>query len=134
MGHDTYNNIQETEWSARTLTLKQLLQYVKEDMGEGAVVDIDRDIVTGTKCKCGFEKELFMPLHRLVKADVTCEECGKVMVFDTFHSLDGSENFLDKTVCDIEIPPFHILAGRKDSNIIYYEFTKDAEEILHGLL
>lgn len=134
MSHDTYEDIEEKDWSSRTLTLKQLLANVIADLGEDAVVEFDRDIATYAKCTCGNEKELFIPVHKLRGHDIVCDNCGKNMMFDTIHSITGDEKFLDKTVFDIGLPLFHILSGRKGMNIKYYELTKDKEELFKELL
>lgn len=129
MSHDTYNNIVEKDWSSRTLTLKQMLEEAKKDLGEKTVIDLDRDIATFSKCSCGHFKELFMPVHKLKSHDITCENCGKTMSFETVHSIYGYESFIDKTFYEIGIPLLHIVGARNGYNMQYYEFTLDEKEI-----
>ena len=64
---------------------------------------------------------------------VACPKCGEAMRFDSFHVLDGSEDFLDRTLHDIGIPLLHIVGGRVGMNTTYYEFTADEAEIFEGL-
>ena len=134
MSHDIYEDIIEKPWSVRTLTLKELLDYVKSDLGENAVVDFDRDIATIGKCSCGEHKEIFTPVHKLKGHMLTCSKCGNQMSFDSFHSLKGDEDFLDKTLFEIGIPLLHIVGGRVGMNCKYYEFTEDKKEVFEGLL
>lgn len=133
MSHDIYENIKETSWSVRTITLKALLSAVKNDMGENAVIDFDRDIATVGKCTCGEHKDLFTPVHKLKGEMLTCEKCGKQMSFDTIHSIKGDEAFLDKTLFEIGIPLLHIIGGRVGTKTVYYEFTGDVQEVFGEL-
>ena len=55
------------------------------------------------------------------------------MTFDSVHSLNGDEDFLDKTPFEIGIPLLHIVGGRKGLNTVYYEFSGDAPEVFEGL-
>ncbi len=134
MSHDTYETIVEKPWSVRTLTLKELLDSIRSDLGEKAIVDFDRDIATFGKCSCGEQKELFTPVHKLKGHMLTCPKCGNQMSFDSMHSIRGDEDFLGKTLFEIGIPLLHIVGGRVGMNTRYYEFTGDEAEIFEGLL
>ena len=133
MSHDTYDSITEKPWSAKTMKLSEVLAEVRKDMGKEAIIDFDRDIATKAKCVCGEEKELFMPVHKLRGANIVCPKCGKTMEFETIHTIDGSEDFLDRTPFEIGIPLLHIIGGRKGWDMKFYEFSADAEEIFKDL-
>lgn len=133
MSHDTYENIVEKPWSVRTITLRTLLENIRSDLGETAVIDFDRDIATTAKCSCGEQKDLFIPVHKLKGEMLTCPKCGNQMTFDSIHSMKGDEDFLDKTPFDIGIPLLHIISGRKGMNLIHYEFSADEKEVFEGL-
>ena len=134
MSHDIYEEIMEMPWSVRTLTLKELLNTVKSDLGDSAVVDFDREIATVGKCTCGEEKDLFTPVHKLKGEMLVCPKCGNQMSFESIHTIKGEENFLDKTVFEIGIPLLHIVGGRVGMKTKHYEFTGDLEEVFEGLL
>ena len=133
MSHDTYEEIEEKPWSASGTPLSLILSEIKADLGENAVLDLDRDIATTAVCSCGEKVDLFTPVHKLRGKDLSCPKCGKQMSFDSIHTLYGSENFLDRTPKEIGIPPLHIIAGRCGMEMRYYEFTKDANEVFFGL-
>ncbi len=133
MSHDLYEDIRETQWSVRTTTLKELVNAIKGELGENAVVDFDRDIATVAKCSCGAHKEMFTPVHKLKGNMLVCPECGNQMTFDSIHSLNGEEDFLDKTPFEIGIPLLHIISGRVGMNMVYYEFSADEAEVFEGL-
>lgn len=129
MSHDTYGSIDEMPWSVHSLTLGELINAVKVDMGTDAVVDFDRDFASVAACSCGERKDLFVPVHKLKAEAIVCPECGATMGFERFHSLDGTEVFLDKTVGEIGVPPLHIISGRAGTASKYYEFSADEPEI-----
>lgn len=133
MSHDIYDNIIEKPWSVRSLTLRELVNYVKSELGEKAVVDFDRDIATVAHCNCGHIKELYSPVHKLKGENLMCPDCGATMQFNTIHSINGNEDFLDKTVYEIGIPLLHIICGRVGMNTVYYEFTADEKEVFDNL-
>ena len=133
MSHDIYDAVVEKPWSVRTMTLRELLGNIQADLGEKAVIDFDRDIATRAHCSCGNIKDLYSPVHKLKGESLVCPECGATMQFDTIHTIHGDEDFLDKTLYEIGIPPLHIICGRVGMNALYYEFTADRAEIFNDL-
>ena len=133
MSHDLYENIKEMPWSARTISIKDLLEQAKKDLGDNSIIEFDRDIATTATCSCGHSKEIFNLVNKLKNKDITCEKCGKTMRFETIHSIYGNEKFLDKKLFDIGIPLFHIISARSGLNYIYYELSNDRNEVLGGL-
>ena len=55
------------------------------------------------------------------------------MSFDSFHSINGTEDFLDKTLFEIGIPLLHIVGGRVGMNTTYYEFAGDESEVFEEI-
>ena len=133
MSHDTDEKIVEKDWSVKTIPLKDILEEIRGELGERAVVDFDRDIATRATCSCGETKELFTPVHKLKGHMLTCPKCGAQMTFDSMHSIRGNEDFLDRTPAEIGIPPLHIICGRVGMNAVYYEFTADESDIFDNL-
>lgn len=133
MSHDTYETIIEKPWSVKSITLREALTGIKNDLGENAVIDFDRDIATIASCKCGCKKELYMPVHKMNGQMLVCPECGETMQFDSIHTINGNEVFLDKTFASIGIPAFHIICGRAGTNVVYYEFSADEADVFDTL-
>ena len=127
--HDTYEDIREKAWSVRSISLKALLNEIRSELGDKAVIDLDRDIATYAQCNCGEKAELFMPVHKLRGNMLVCSKCGKTMEFDSIHSINGTEDFLSKKPFEIGIPPLHIVGGRVGLETTYYEFSADYDEI-----
>ena len=113
--------------------LSQILSEIKADLGENAVLDLDRDVATTAVCTCGETIDLFTPVHKLRGKDLSCPKCGKQMGFDSIHSLYGTEEFLQKTPEQIGIPPLHIVAGRCGMEMRYYELSDDVKRVFERL-
>ena len=96
MSHDLYDNIKEMNWSAREIMIKDVLEQASKDLGDGAIIEFDRDIATTATCVCGHTKEIFNTVNRLRGKDIVCEKCGKSMQFETIHTVNSKEDFLDK--------------------------------------
>lgn len=133
MSHDTYENIKEMPWSARNISIGEVLNQAKKDLGDNAILEFDRDIATVSTCSCGNTKDIFNVVNRLRNKDIVCEKCGKTMRFDSSHSIIGDENFLNKKLFDIGIPLFHIISARCGLEYIHYELSDDKNEVLGGL-
>ena len=133
MSHDIYEEIVEMPWSARSVTLREMLEWVRHDLGENAALDFDREIATEAVCACGEEKPLFLPVHKLRGETLVCPKCGGQMRFDSIHSLSGTEPFLDKTPFEIGLPLLHILCGRSGMRTRYYELSADEAEVFDGI-
>jgi len=133
MSHDTCENIVEKPWSAKSITLGDILADVRNSLGSNAVIDFDREIATVAHCACGENKSIFTPVHKLKGEMLSCRKCGEQMTFDSIHSVNGDEDFLYKTPYEIGIPPLHIIGGRVGVNTTYFEFTGDVPEVFQKL-
>lgn len=133
MSHDTYEEITEMPWSVYSTTLREALQAIRKELGENAVLDLDRDIATEAVCTCGAVKPIFLPVHKLKGRMLTCEKCGKQMSFTPVHTFTGAEPYLDLTFDRIGIPALHIVTGRKGLKEKHYEFTADYSAVFEGL-
>lgn len=133
MSHDTFEAVVSKPWSVKSITLREILDSIRNDLGEQAVIDFDRDIAATAKCSCGEHKDLYTPVHKLKGSMLTCPKCGAQMSFDSFHSISGEEDFLDKTPYEIGIPLLHIIEGRVGMHTAYYEFSADEAEVFEKL-
>ncbi|WP_318504157.1 ThiF family adenylyltransferase [Bacillus sp. T3] len=133
LNHYIYKNIEETEYSVRNTTLSSFLRKVKNDLGEQAIIEFDRNIAISSKCECGNKKELFLPIHKLKGEMLICSKCSKTMPFESIHSVSGDEDYLEKTLYEIGIPLLHVVSGRSGMVTKHYEFSADENEIFMGV-
>lgn len=133
MSHDKYKEIVEINFSVRDTTIRKMLSLVKKDLGETTVLIFDREIALQARCSCGEQKDLFLPVHKIKNQDILCS-CGKAMLLRTTHTITGDEEFLDKTLYEIGIPLFHIITARNKNEEKHYEFSKDKNDVLKGII
>jgi molybdopterin/thiamine biosynthesis adenylyltransferase len=135
--HETYDEIRRTELSSRTIKISEVLDLVREELGPDAVIEFSRfnsDIIEKFDCpECNKSEELFLPLGSTKESRIFCPECKTERIPGIFHSISGNEDFLQKTFCEIGLPPFDIIACRNNERELFIEFSSDAPEVLGSL-
>ena len=131
MSHDTFENIEETDFSARTTTIREALALVKDRLGENAVLDFGRDMIVSLSCgACNKTQAIFKQMGQVTEAEGRCVDCGEMRSPEIIHSVTGDENFLDLTLTEAGVPIFDILIGRNGQEALYFELTGDRQEAL----
>lgn len=135
--HETYDQIRNLNKSASSTSTRELINSIKNELGNDSVLEFSRfnsDFVKAFDCPhCKESKSFFKPLGRTSEQDAICPLCGNERTPQTFHSLDGKEDFLDMSFTDIGIPPFDIVIGRNGMKQIFLKFDKDASTVLGSL-
>jgi len=106
--------IVETELSALTSTLDDLLAEIRKHLGpSGALsLDDDREIIVGLSCAaCDKSRPVLALAGELEEDEALCEGCGEPMAPDVRSRFDGSEGLGHKTLAELGLPPLHILRG-----------------------
>jgi adenylyltransferase/sulfurtransferase len=129
MSHSRLEPIVELEaCTAVSTTLAQLLAIAQEKLAEDAVLEFDGEIVTTMPClDCGEIFPIFRKMARLYENESACPNCGGRREMNLTHRVDGSEDFLDRTLAETDIPPLGIIRARSASQneSIYLELTGD---------
>lgn len=129
--HEAYEPIEALPWKASQTPVGQLVERVRRDLGPSAVVETNADLLASLRCpQCEAEEPMFMSLGRVVEEQARCAACGAHRVPEIYHTIDGSEPFLDKTLAEIGIPPWDILGGRDGMKQCFYELAGDREAVL----
>ncbi len=132
--HESYEPVTVLNEGVNDLTLGELLSRAREMLGTDATIEFNNDILRNLRClKCGTEEELFMSLGKVTQRQAHCPKCGQMRDIQTLHSIAGDEPFLDRTVGQVGIPAFDIVAGRSGSNQVFFEFSGDAPKVLGPL-
>ena len=113
--------------SAAHTTVRQLLAIARERLGEQAQIELDYELVVEFRCPtCGNREAVFEPLRRLDGRRARCPECTTQRQGVTTHTLTGEEDYVDRTLAEIGVPPLHILTARSGRHYAYFELTGDA--------
>lgn len=121
------------EETAVSTTLATLLTIAKEQLAEDAVLEFDGEIVTTMQClDCGETFPMFRKMARLYENESTCPSCGGRREMQLTHRVDGSEDFLDRTLAEMDVPSLGIIRARSASKkaSVYLELTGDKEAFL----
>jgi adenylyltransferase/sulfurtransferase len=128
--HEPYEPIETLDSSIASTTAGELLDRVRSDLGPQAVVETNHDLLASLACaRCGTDEPLFASLGRVTEQQGRCPACGDHRVPRTFHTINGSEPFLDRTLAEIGVPLWDVLAGRAGMTQRYYEFAGDCEAV-----
>lgn len=123
--------IELPQTTARGTRVDELLRWIQDEMGEGAFVELDQELVTSWLCvSCGATEDVLLPLSRLDRAPTACLQCGGARTMVTTHRLTGTERFADCTLAELGIPPLHVLTARKDQHYRYFELTGDVKDVI----
>ncbi|MGB2962452.1 MAG: ThiF family adenylyltransferase [Anaerolineales bacterium] len=130
--HWIYGDITELPISAHTTTLKELLQIIKIDLGDEAVIELDQEIVLELMCThCKTTDHTISPMSQVSFEAAHCPNCGEMREVKMTHLITGEESFLGRTLFSLGIPPLHILRANNTQEYRFYELTGDLEETLH---
>ena len=130
--HWIYGDITELPISAQTATLKELLQIIKLDLGEEAVIELDQEIVLELECtQCKTVENTLSPMSKVSFESAHCPNCGNIREVKMTHLITGDEDFLHHTLASVGIPPLHILRANNTQEYRFYELTGDLKETLH---
>jgi adenylyltransferase/sulfurtransferase len=129
MSHSRLEPIVEVEdGTAVSTTLSDLLTIAREKLADDAVLEFDGEIVTTMHClDCGEEFPIFRKMARLYENESVCPNCSGLREMRMTHRIDGSEDFLERTLAEMDIPPLGIVRARSASQkeSIYLELTGD---------
>lgn len=132
MSHSTLEPIVELpQVTAVATTLGELLTIAREKLGPEAVIEFDGEIITHMTCPdCGASEPVFKKMARLFESDYRCPVCNGRREMTLTHRITGSEDFLHRTLADIDIPPLGIVRANNGREKIYLELTGDKETFL----
>jgi molybdopterin/thiamine biosynthesis adenylyltransferase len=113
LGRDTYELDDAREFDA-DVPLRTLLTQAEEDLGDGAVVEFEHEVVVGMTCAdCDASTRVHRPALALSAADAGCPDCGAERTIDIVHAVDRARaDVLDLSVGDLHLPPHDVVTAR----------------------
>ena len=132
--HEVDEPVVVLPWRTDETTVAALLSRVREDLGADAVIEVNNDLLSGLECShCDVIEPLLASLGKVTEGQGRCPECGGHRTPQVYHTIDGTEPFLDRTLAEIGVPPWDIVAGRRGLDQRFYEFAGDAPDVLGPL-
>lgn len=132
MSHHRLENIMELpQVTAEGTTIRELLAIAREHLGPEAVLELGMELVVAMVCpECGRETPVLQQMGNLYDTAFHCPDCGGRREMRLSHRITGDEDFLDKPLAAIDIPPLAILRGRHGPQRLYLELTGDKDTFL----
>lgn len=132
--HDPDEPVESLALGVEETRVGDFLERVRGDLGPEAVIEANTDLLASLHCPaCDEDEPLFRSLGKVTEQQGRCPRCGTHRVPNTFHTIDGQSPVLDRTLAEIGIPPWDVLAGRCGMEQRFYEFAGDRAKVL-GLL
>ncbi len=129
--HEIDQPVEFLPWSVAQTTVRQFLARVRADLGPEAVVETGNDLLASLHCPdCNQTEPVWTSLGKVTEAGARCVRCGADRVPEMVHTLDDSAACLDRTLAQIGVPGWDILAGRAGLEQRFYEFVGDRDEVL----
>ncbi|MBI5546641.1 MAG: ThiF family adenylyltransferase, partial [Deltaproteobacteria bacterium] len=96
MSHEPLAEVTQTGAGASTTTARQALGWARAALGPRARLVFARELLLGLDCAaCGTHERMLRPLQAVSEAQEPCPGCSARRAPRLYHSLDGSEDFLD---------------------------------------
>jgi len=132
MSHSTLEPIVELpDVTAEGTTLAALLAIARERLGPEAVLEFDTELVVAMECgSCGQDEPIFQRMARLYEDAAVCPNCGAKREMRLTHRITGEEEFLDRTLAQVDVPPLGIIRARNGRERVYFELTGDKATFL----
>ncbi len=71
------------------------------------------------------------PISAVTFKAAHCPACGGLREIGMTHTITGQEDFLQRTLASVGVPPLHILRAYNSSEYRFYELNGDLKEALH---
>jgi molybdopterin/thiamine biosynthesis adenylyltransferase len=132
MSHASLEPIVELpQATAAQTSAADLLAIAREKLGPETVLEFDSELVVSLYCgACEVETAVFKRMARLYENEAICPECGIRREMRLTHRLSGDEDFLGRSLAELDVPPLAIIRARNGKERVYMELTGDKETFL----
>jgi molybdopterin/thiamine biosynthesis adenylyltransferase len=131
--HDAMSPIEVLPWSVTETTAGQFLERVRSDLGTSAVIEVNQDLLASLECEeCQQTMPRFGSLGKVTEAESRCPQCGASRTPHMYHTI-GDDGALDKSLYELGVPLWDVLAGRDGDEQRFYEFAGDRNRVLGPL-
>ena len=94
--------------------------------------ELDEELVLSLNClDCNTSEHELKPMSDVTFEAGHCPTCGQMREVNMTHTIRGDEEFIDRTLASVGVPPLHILRATNGREFRFYELTGDLEEALH---
>lgn len=133
--HETLEEVVPLAQGVNDVSVAEMLAMARDRLGESATIEFAREMLERFVCPaCGEDEFVFASLGTVRAAQAACPRCDGIQREAlTFHRVDGSETFLDRSLYEIGVPPFDIVFARSRDRLIGFELSGDSRQVLGEL-
>lgn len=132
--HEQMFEVTELDRGVASLTGGEILETVRSQVGPKAQVEFERELCTRLHCAhCNEQRDFFRSLGKVTLDAATCPDCGETCDPMLTHKLDGTEDYLDKTLAELGLPAYDIVTGREGLTMKHYLLAADRELALGSI-
>jgi len=133
-GHDMCHRLEPLGRGTDTMTVGELLERARADLGPDAVVGLSRDVVAALECvECGTRESLYVSVGHVTEKQAVCATCGQMRVPEMLTTLGLDHDCNDMTLAEVGVPALDVVTARCGDDMISYLFDVDAERVLGHL-
>jgi adenylyltransferase/sulfurtransferase len=132
MSHYTFAEVIRLREASRDLSLAQLLDLARRDLGsQDVALEFSRDVIQKLACPgCGAEEELFAAVGAVPYARGNCQSDGQMRAVITAHGYSGHEPFGGRRLDQLGLPLFDVFTARSPEREIAYLVAGDEKQVL----
>src|SRR5882672_6803871 len=132
MSHYTFAEVIRLQETSGDLSLAQLLERARRDLGSPEVaLEFSRDVIHKLACPgCGAEEELFAAVGTVPYGRGKCVTDGQMRAVITAHGYSGHEPFGTRTLDQLGLPLFDVVTARSPEREIAYLIGGDEKQVL----
>lgn len=114
LSHETYDNVIESPFEARSHTPRQLFEWLRQtqDFSVNAL-ELDRDFVSRLCCdRCNQQEEINRPAARVSQTEAPCRHCNELRRPEMLNEILQESPLVDRPLRELGIPDFDIIRFR----------------------
>jgi adenylyltransferase/sulfurtransferase len=130
--HWIYGEVSDLPFRTQSTTINELLSVARTELGPEAVIELDQELILTLECpNCQTNEQVLQPISEVSFEAAHCPNCGTLRETHMTHTITGNEEFLNRTLASVGVPPLHILRAYNAQEYRFYELTGDLDEALH---
>jgi adenylyltransferase/sulfurtransferase len=131
MAHDPVECFVELPCTSGGITVGDLLDRARSDLGSRATLELSREILHLLECpECSEREPVFSSLGRVSEGQARCPGCGVQRIPHLLHAISGDEGLLDRSPAQLGLPPFDLVVARCGLRAVGYLVSGDAPAVL----
>jgi adenylyltransferase/sulfurtransferase len=113
LSHDSYDLAGSAAFG-RDRPLAELLSRARDEVGDGAVLELERELVRALVCaQCDKRTAVARPIETLTAADALCPKCGTERRVELTHVIESEdEELLAASADELGLWPFDVITAR----------------------